>query len=201
MKPDDLLHLTDGEGSLLTGKIRDAHKKHCLIEILERQQAAPPTRQVTIAISLLKNANRFEWFLEKATELGVSRILPLICHRTEKEKFRADRLKSICVSAMLQSRQLWLPRLWEPASLEKLIPTFSEKQRFIAYCSEEEERTGLAARAPFTEAVILIGPEGDFTNEEISLALAAGFSPVSLGNTRLRSETAGIVAATLLMNA
>ena len=200
MKAGDLLHLTDGEGTILTGKILEGHKKHCRVEILERTQQQRLPRQVTIGISLLKNASRFEWFLEKATELGVARIIPLICRRTEKEKFRIDRMANLCVSAMLQSRQCWLPRLEAPIKMEEVIPSLEEQKRFIAFCGDGERET-LAGTAPFTSAVTLIGPEGDFSPEEISVARAAGFIPVTLGSTRLRSETAGIVAATLMMNA
>ena len=105
MKKGEQLHLTDGNGNLLTCEITEEHKKHCIVTIVSRDFQEKGARQVSIGISLLKNANRFEWFLEKATELGVSEIIPLICERTEKEKFRYDRMQQICISAMLQSQQ------------------------------------------------------------------------------------------------
>ncbi|MBS1655054.1 MAG: 16S rRNA (uracil(1498)-N(3))-methyltransferase, partial [Bacteroidetes bacterium] len=111
MKPGEKLNLTDGKGTLLTCEITTDHKKHCLVSVIETSSKPSASERITIAISLLKNANRFEWFLEKATEIGVTEIIPLICSRTEKEKFRYDRMEQICISAMLQSQQCWLPVL------------------------------------------------------------------------------------------
>ena len=200
MKVGEKLNLTDGKGNLLTCSITDEHKKHCLVKVEETSHKAQDARKVSIAISLLKNTNRFEWFLEKATEIGVSEIIPLICERTEKEKFRFDRLQGICISAMLQSQQVWLPVLHEPVQFENLImKEFDNCQRFIAHCNEGEKRTLSNFQiSQFPNSKILIGPEGDFTNVEIDLALKNNFQPVSLGETRLRTETAGVVAATLL---
>src|SRR5258705_11953025 len=114
MKEGERLNLTDGKGNLITAEISDAHKKHCAVKVIDSRFTSHLSRKISIAISLLKNANRFEWFLEKATEIGISEIVPLICERTEKQKFRYDRMKGICVSAMLQSQQCWLPELHEP---------------------------------------------------------------------------------------
>jgi 16S rRNA (uracil1498-N3)-methyltransferase len=200
MKIGEQLNLTDGKGTLLTCEISADNKKHCSVvpqKIVYQQQA---TNKVSIAISLLKNNNRFEWFLEKATELGVSEIVPLICGRTEKEKFRSDRLKGICISAMLQSQQTWLPILHEPANYTNYLRSFNEKdqQKFIAHCVDSVSKRDLLSCKPFHSPAILIGPEGDFTLEEIDLAYQTGFIPVSLGTKRLRTETAGITAAVLL---
>ena len=117
MKEGEKLNLTDGKGNLITAEITDDHKKHCSVKIIDSRLTTHDSRKVTIAISLLKNTNRFEWFLEKATEIGVSEIIPLICERTEKQKFRYDRMKGICISAMLQSQQCWLPVLHEPITI------------------------------------------------------------------------------------
>ena len=131
------LNLTEGRGNLITAEISEAHKKHCLVQIKETSNQQPATRKITIAISLLKNANRFEWFLEKATEIGVSEIIPLICERTEKQKFRYDRMKGICISAMLQSQQCWLPVLHDPILFNNLaIQQFDNYQKLIAHCDE-----------------------------------------------------------------
>jgi len=121
MKKGELLNLTDGRGNIFTTSIIDDHKKHCIVNVQDTRYKAQETRKVSIAISLLKNANRFEWFLEKATEIGVKEIIPLICERTEKEKFRDDRLQSILVSAMLQSQQCWLPVLHKPIAFKLLL--------------------------------------------------------------------------------
>ena len=199
MKEGEKLNLTDGKGNLITAEIADAHKKHCSVKIIDTRFTAQDSRKVTIAISLLKNTSRFEWFLEKATEIGVSEIIPLICERTEKQKFRYDRMKGICISAMLQSQQTWLPVLHEPKLFNHLaIEQLDDQQKFIAHCEEASIKKQLSTFQPFNHSTILIGPEGDFSKEEIEFALQKSFIPVSLGETRLRTETAGIVAATLL---
>lgn len=207
MKVGEKINLTDGNGNLLTAEISDDHKKHCEVEIKALSHEQRAARQITIAISLLKNPSRFEWFLEKATEIGVNEIIPLICERTEKEKFRYERMKGILTSAMLQSQQCWLPLLHEPVKFENAImKQFENGKKFIAHCDtgNKQSISQLACRqagfpnSTFQNSLILIGPEGDFTKEEIELALQHHFIAVSLGDTRLRSETAGIVAATIL---
>jgi len=202
MKTREELNLTDGKGNLLTAEIIDNHKKHCSVQIIDSQFTPPDSRKITIAISLLKNSSRFEWFLEKATEIGIHEIIPLICKRTEKQKFREDRMQNILVSAMLQSQQSWLPVLHKPIDYELIFrqeEIIHASQKFIAHCIEEEKRN-LAdlVNETLSSQVILIGPEGDFTNEEVQLAIHNHFDAVSLGETRLRAETAGIVAATIL---
>jgi len=199
MKEGEKLNLTDGRGNLITAEVIDAHKKHCSVKIIDTQHTAQDSRKVTIAISLLKNTNRFEWFLEKATEIGVSEIVPLICERTEKQKFRYDRMKGICISAILQSQQTWLPILHEPKQFNNLaIEQFDNQQKFIAHCEKSSQKNNLSTFQPFNHSMILVGPEGDFSKNEIELALQNNFIPVELGETRLRTETAGIVAAALL---
>ncbi len=200
MKTGEQLNLTDGKGNLLTCEIAEEHKKHCLVHVQKILEVPASSHSVTIAISLLKNANRFEWFLEKATELGVNEIIPLLCTRTEKEKFRYERMQQICISAMLQSQQAWLPVLREPTPFENIENWNGEnKQRFIAHCAENNKQPlSHFHTSTLSHSLICIGPEGDFTKEEIDLSLENGFIPVSLGHTRLRTETAGVVAATLL---
>ena len=173
--------------------------------MIEKRFQDESTRRVSIAISLLKNANRFEWFLEKATEIGVSEIIPLICERTEKEKFRFDRMQGIVISAMLQSQQVWLPLLHEPVIFENVeiwIPKTigsGNCTNYIAHCMEgNKSMISHSHISTSSHSLICIGPEGDFTAQEIDLALQHNFTPVTLGETRLRTETAGLVAATLL---
>jgi 16S rRNA (uracil1498-N3)-methyltransferase len=153
-------------------------------------------------MALLKNASRYEWFLEKATEIGVTGIIPLLSDRTEKQHFRQDRMQNILVSALLQSQQTWLPVLYPPTRVEEVIRQAKQEQRLIAHCLEEGERRSLAklvhSTDAMTEQLILIGPEGDFTKPEIAGALEHGFLPVTLGETRLRTETAGVAAAALM---
>jgi 16S rRNA (uracil1498-N3)-methyltransferase len=202
MKTGEQLNLTDGKGNLLTTSVIDGHKKHCAVRIHESRFIPPSSRKVSIAISLLKNPGRFEWFLEKATEMGVSEIIPMICQRTEKEKFRHDRMQSILVSAMLQSQQCWLPVLHEPISFELLLrqeEIVKASQKFIAHCIGNEKRN-LAdlVNEALPSQIILIGPEGDFTPQEIEFAITNHFDAVALGDTRLRAETAGMAAAAIL---
>lgn len=197
MKIGDELVLTDGRGTRATAVIEDDHRKRCAVRVRDRQFTEQPQPHITIAISLVKNAARFEWFLEKATEIGVSEIIPLLCERTEKEKFRSDRLQNILVSALLQSQQSWMPVLHEPTPFDTVLRNAMVAKRYIAHCLEWEKQQ-LAAIANQQSSLILIGPEGDFTAAEIESALCQGFAPVALGNTRLRTETAGMVAATLL---
>lgn len=198
MKQNEEILLTDGKGKKAKAFIVDDNRKKCIVEVSSLQTQEEKKSKIVIGISLIKNSSRFEWFLEKATEIGVSEIIPLICTRTEKEKFRYDRMQNILISAMLQSQQCWLPVLHEPTELEKAIE-FTAEQKFIAHCSEAKKQNLHQVISQFANQLILIGPEGDFTEQEITAALQKGYQPVTLGNNRLRTETAGIVAATLLV--
>ena len=200
MKEGESLNLTDGKGLLLTTQITDGNRKRCGVVVRERVSVPVAEKKAVIAISLLKNSKRFEWFLEKATELGIYRIIPLLCQRTEKEKFREERLQQILVSAMLQSQQAWLPLMGEPVPYAQIFEDPMVKNipdKFIAHC-EDTERKSLKDAAMQGDKIILIGPEGDFSHEEIDLALRHNFKPVILGPTRLRTETAGLYAAVIM---
>lgn len=199
MKVGEQLALTDGKGHLYSATIKSADKKHCAVEVYETRFEERTVRRVSIAISPLKNAGRFEWFLEKATEIGVCEITPLICQRTERQHFKAERARNILVAAMLQSKQTWLPDLKEPRPFSTTISQNSWNQKLIAHC-EELQKSDLSRFSSQDDIQILIGPEGDFTLDEIESAILLGYHPVSLGLTRLRTETAGIVAASLLIN-
>jgi 16S rRNA (uracil1498-N3)-methyltransferase len=202
MKVDEQLQLTDGAGSLVTAAIADDNRKRCAVKVLSAVRIQQPARSITIAISPVKNASRFEWFLEKATEIGITAIIPLICERTEKQHFRQERMNGVLVSAMLQSQQSWLPVLQEPVKFNQLITTATQQQKFIAHCEDgNKQPLNQHITTSAHQHIILIGPEGDFTPAEITAALQHEFKPVSLGNTRLRTETAGIAAAVLLANA
>jgi len=199
MTKGELLQITDGLGSLCTCVIQDDNRKKCTVLVQEYHFHPRKERQLSIAISLVKNNSRFEWFLEKATELGIHRIIPLLCTRTEKQHFRMDRMQGILVSAMLQSQQCWLPEISEPVKFGEWVKLpVGGAQKFIAHCLEQDEKKSLINQIkPGLDQQILIGPEGDFTEAEISLALEQGFIPVSLGSNRLRTETAGMLAAAL----
>lgn len=200
MKNGEQLKITDGRGNIFTCRIADDHRKKCEVTIIETSQIPNPISPISIAISPVKNNSRFEWFLEKATEIGVAEIVPLICDRTEKQQLKMERLQGILISAMLQSQQAWLPVLQEATKFNDYVKQAGNDaslQKLIAHC-EEDKKTALSSIQSSDHSTILIGPEGDFTSREIELALQHEFMPVSLGETRLRTETAGIVAAALL---
>jgi 16S rRNA (uracil1498-N3)-methyltransferase len=202
MKEGEILNLTDGKGNLLTSEIVGDHKRHCRVKVTDSRLMTHDSRKLTIGISLLKNSARFEWFLEKATEIGITEIIPLICERTEKQKFREDRMTNILVSAMLQSQQCWLPVLHKPIDYELIFrqeEIIHASQKFIAHCIQDQKRN-LAdlVNESLPSQIILVGPEGDFTAQEVQLAIHNHFDAVSLGDTRLRAETAGVVAAAIL---
>ena len=138
MQNGEQLQLTDGKGKLFTCEITDNNRKRCTVTIIQTTSVQPPTTNVCIAISLLKNVTRFEWFLEKATEIGVTEIVPLICTRTEKQNFKTERLQSILISAMLQSQQCWLPKMGEPIKYKQCIEASGNAQKFIAHCEDEK---------------------------------------------------------------
>jgi 16S rRNA (uracil1498-N3)-methyltransferase len=212
MKTGDPLQLTDGKGVLLTASVLDSHKKKCVVKVLSAYSLPQKSQKVSIAISPLKNASRFEWFLEKATEIGVAEIIPLICERTERQHTRQERLQHILVSALLQSQQTWLPVLRAPTPFSQWLSSADYTHRLIAHCLEEPRptedlatwRRHQTAAGPSNavstaiSTLIFIGPEGDFSPAEIASALKEGFVPVTLGENRLRTETAGVAAATLL---
>jgi len=196
--------LTNGRGVKARAVITEANRKKTEVRLVSVESEEQKNLKVSIAISLLKNTSRFEWFLEKATEIGIFEIIPLLCERTEKEKIRFERMQNIVVSAMLQSQQCWLPQLLIPKSFDAAI-NGNYQWKYIAHCSEDVKQPLVSllqnrGSANGESSLILIGPEGDFTGREIEAALRQNFTAVALGKTRLRTETAGIVAATLLSN-
>lgn len=198
MQGGDFINITNGNGAIVTCKITTANKKHCEVSLGEFQVTNPPKQKICIAISPIKNTNRFEWFLEKATEIGVSEILPVLCSRTEKTHLKKERLHQIMVSAMLQSQQSWMPHLKEPVNFLDLVNSETTGIKLIAHCLNSGKKHISSFAKKEHPKLVLIGPEGDFTEKEISTALENNFESVNLGETRLRTETAGIVAAVLL---
>ncbi|NCI48842.1 16S rRNA (uracil(1498)-N(3))-methyltransferase [Sediminibacterium roseum] len=198
MRTGAALQLTDGRGNLFKASIISEDKRKTVVLIEEQTSLPAPAKKTNIAIALLKNNSRFEWFLEKATEIGVTEIQPLLTDHTEHTRFRHDRMNGILIAAMLQSQQAWLPVLHEPIAFNVCVKNATHQQKLIAHC-EDEQKNFIRDLPASNDVQVLIGPEGDFSHEEIRLALDAGFIPVSLGNTRLRAETAGVVAATLVV--
>lgn len=195
MEVGEKIQLTDGKGLLVDATITNNHKKKCAVIFTNKTTQPQKEKKVTIAISLLKNASRFEWFLEKATELGIAEVVPLLCERTEKQHFRYDRMNGILVSAMLQSHQSWKPVLQQPIKYHDFLQQQTSGNKLIAHC-EQTSKIHLKEIGIQSTNVILIGPEGDFSTKEIEAA--HGFIHVSLGDNRLRTETAGVVAAVFL---
>jgi 16S rRNA (uracil1498-N3)-methyltransferase len=193
------IDITNGTGGLFHASILVAHKKNTLVTITKASQIEGPKQKLHLAISVLKNAVRLEWLFEKATEIGVTSITPLVCERTIHERFKTERMQQIIQSAMIQSQQTWLPVLNEPTPFEQFISKHTAAQKLIAHC-EPLPKTSIQSIEPSDDLLLLIGPEGDFTPSEIEAAIARDFSPIDLGPTRLRTETAGIFALSVLKN-
>jgi len=194
-KEDDVLYITNGKGFLFKSKISIANDKRCTVEIdkVEKQENQLKYN-LHIAIAPTKNNQRLEWFLEKATEIGITTITPLICDNSERKIIKKDRLEKVLVSAMKQSNRYYLPILNEAIPIKQFMKKEFNGLKFIAHCEETEKQSLKNKLEIGKDVTMLIGPEGDFSLNEISLALANNFSPVSLGKSRLRTETAGIVA-------
>lgn len=194
-KEGDKIGITNGQGYLLTSEIAFANEKKCEVNVINEQFFEPAAYSLHLAVAPTKLNDRYEWFLEKATEIGVSEITPIICEHSERTNFKADRFEKIVQAAMKQSLQFYLPKLNEPVNYASFIKQEREGQLLIAHCEETEKTLLKNALKPGGKLTILIGPEGDFSVKEIQLALQQNYIPVSLGNTRLRTETAAIVAS------
>ncbi len=190
--PGDEIKITNGCGDLFIAKITKTSSNKCSFEIVDKvhkQKTSPPLH---IAIAPTKSIDRFEFFLEKCTEIGISEITPMVCFHSERKNIKLERLKKIIISACKQSKNFHFPKLNEITPFKKII---NDKciQKLIAHC-ENNEKIELKNCTLNQPTLILIGPEGDFSKDEIELAIESNFKPISLGNSRLRTETAGIVA-------
>ncbi len=200
-KNGDVIHVIDGKGNFYETEITDANPQKCSVKILHKKQISSPKKHhLHIAISPTKNADRIEWMLEKCTELGVDEFSFIICKRTEKTGVKIDRLKKIAESAVKQSIQAILPLINEAQTFKDfIIKHANTSSKYIAHCLEED-KIELKNILQNSDSLILIGPEGDFTEDEIKLALGNKFQPLSLGSSRLRTETAGLYAAAAFKN-
>ncbi|WP_159780200.1 16S rRNA (uracil(1498)-N(3))-methyltransferase [Flavobacterium sp. 9AF] len=193
-KEGDKIHLSNGEGNYFLGEIILASDKKCEIKIIETKCIEPKRYRIHIAVAPTKMNDRYEWFLEKATEIGIDEITPIICDHSERKVFKIDRAEKIIQSAMKQSLQYYIPKINEPIGFSDFIQkNFSEK-KFIAHCEDQQKISFKETIRKEEHIIILIGPEGDFSTNEIKLALNNNYIPVTLGNNRLRTETAAIVA-------
>ncbi len=190
----DEIEIVDGKGSLCKARITNPHPKHCEFEIISRHFVEKKNYLLHIAIAPTKNIDRLEWFIEKATEIGIDSITPIVCRFSERKIIKPERLEKIIISASKQSLRAYFPVLNPICSFDDFIKSSKENQIFIAHCYEEDKQTLKQLCQSNTDTLILIGPEGDFSQDEVQNALSKGFRPISLGASRLRTETAGIVA-------
>ncbi|MGH2665632.1 16S rRNA (uracil(1498)-N(3))-methyltransferase [Flavobacterium sp.] len=193
-KEGDILHVTNGLGNLFSTEIILASDRKCTVKIIEVKTSEPTGFYLHLAVAPTKMNDRFEWFLEKATEIGIHEITPIICDHSERKVIKTERFDKIIQSAMKQSLQFYLPKLNEPVSFKDFINQEHTGNLYIAHCEETDKKLLKESIKPKEKHTILIGPEGDFSEKEIQLALGNNYIPVSLGNTRLRTETAAVVA-------
>ena len=194
-REEDVIFITNGKGCLFHSVISNAHEKKCVVSIVKAEELANKlTYNIHIAIAPTKNNQRLEWFLEKATEIGISEITPIICEHSERKIVKIERLEKVLIAAMKQSKRYYLPKLNETIPLKKFLEQEVKANKFIAHCEDDEKQTLKKQLKAKQDVLILIGPEGDFSLSEISLALKKSFKPISLGKSILRTETAGIVA-------
>jgi len=193
-KDSDILHVTNGLGLVFETEITLASDNKCIVEVLSITKSPEPKFRLHLAVAPTKMNDRFEWFLEKATEIGIQEITPVFCDRSERKVVNKERFEKIILSAMKQSNETYLPKLNEAISFKEFIKQKNEGLQLIAHCEETDKKSLKEVLKPNENVTLLIGPEGDFSEKEIALALENNFQPVMLGNTRLRTETAAVVA-------
>ena len=194
----DRVILVDGKGGWYEAIITDDHPKRCSLKIERMTEGYRPlSYSLHLAVAPTKNLDRFEWFLEKATEIGLTEITPLICRRSERRQLKPERLEKILVSAMKQSLKAYKPVLNNPINMEEFLRTDRQGTLGIAHCYPLE-RLGINELEPSGHYTLLVGPEGDFTEEELAEALKAGYVPFHLGSSRLRTETAAVYITTAI---
>jgi 16S rRNA (uracil1498-N3)-methyltransferase len=193
-KDTDILFVTNGLGFLFKTEITLASDSKCTVQIISFEKKEESKFKLHLAVAPTKMNDRFEWFLEKATEIGIHEITPIICDRSERKVINAERFDKIILSAMKQSNELFLPKLNNAVTFKEFIKQQNKGLQLIAHCEETDKKTLKSVLKPNENVTLLIGPEGDFSEKEIALALENNYIPVSLGNTRLRTETAAVVA-------
>ncbi len=196
MKEGDSFKITNGKGFFFSAEIINANPKNCVVKIISAEQQPPLPYQLHLAVAPTKLNDRYEWFLEKATEIGISEITPIICDHSERKTIKPERYEKILQSAMKQSLKAYLPILNEAISFKDFLNSkkTSVDLKCIAHCEETDKKSLKSVLVPKKKVIILIGPEGDFSSEEIEIAKKSGFIPVTLGKSRLRTETAAVVA-------
>lgn len=191
----DEITVVDGQGTFYRCAITAAHPKHCGLQILSTEEEKHWPYGVELAVAPTKNLDRMEWWLEKATEMGLDRFIPLKCRFSERKELKTERMRKIAISAMKQSLKATLPVIEEMTDIKRFLQEPFDGQKFIAHCMDDQPRKLLSHEVkPGTAVRVLIGPEGDFSPEEVQLALSNGYVPVSLGDQRLRTETAALAS-------
>jgi len=194
----DMLTLTDGKGYWYDAEIVDANPKRCCVAVrAKREEECAARPYVHMAVAPTKNNDRLEWFLEKATEIGFDEFTPLLCEHSERKQVNAERFEKVMVSAMKQSLKAKLPQLNKLTTFEHFVETHKASDGLIAYCGDVEKVHLAQALQAHHPVLILIGPEGDFSENEVKMAVERGFKVISLGESRLRTETAALVACTI----
>jgi len=195
LEKGSIVYLIDGRGGFYKAEIAVPHPKQCVLNIIEEQQEyGKRDHYLHIAVAPTKNIERLEWFLEKATEIGIDEVTPIICERSERKDVNGSRLNKIITSAVKQSLKAYHPKLNPAVRFKEFVATGNSFQKFIAYCIEGEKKALKDSISLAGKYLILIGPEGDFSPVEVSLAEAAGFEAITLGSSRLRTETAALEA-------
>ena len=197
----DTLHITDGRGSLYRCEVVSAHQKHCLVRVVEHfEHFEKLPYRLTMAVAPTKNIDRYEWFLEKATEIGVAEFVPLVSEHSERKVIKAEREEKVITAAVKQSLKAYHPHLAELTPFAEVVARNFTGRKFIAHCGEavREKRYLASTLRKGEDLLILIGPEGDFSPEEVRLAVANGFEEITLGTQRFRTETAAVVAAEMV---
>ncbi len=195
MREGEELMVIDGQGHFYRSEITTAHPKHCMVQILDERDEPMRPYRVEIAVAPTKNMDRMEWLMEKCVEMGLDRFIPLKCRFSERKELKLERMERIAISAMKQSLKATLPELSPMTDIGAFLREPFEGQKFIAHCYKDSERLLLSREIKSGTSVrVLIGPEGDFSPEEVDAALAAGYRPISLGDCRLRTETAALCA-------
>jgi len=199
LSANDTVALIDGRGGFYKACIENPDSKACLLRVVEKSyEFSKHNYKLSIAVGIIKQTDRLEWFIEKATEIGIDEIVPLVCKRSEKRHINIDRWERVVVAAMKQSIKAYKPVIKPVISFDQYLASSFLKQKYIAYCFGDDRKLLTNEYKVGEDATILIGPEGDFSPEELQIAIDAGFIPVSLGDFRLRTETAALIACTAI---
>ena len=196
LKIDDNLTLVDGKGNFYNAEVTSDNAKKCEVAITKTTTENSSKPNLHIALAPTKNNDRTEWFIEKCTEIGITEVTPILCKHSERKKIKQERFLKTAISAMKQSLKATLPKIDELTSFNEIVNQSFDGEKYIAHCYEENQKHFKDIYQKGENTLILIGPEGDFSQEEVALAIDKGFEPITFGESRLRTETAGIVACT-----